>query len=118
MATPRAGYRGKEHGALSQMRGKLWIDKNDYRWVKAEAETLDTISFGLFIARLAPGSRLMFEQVRVNNEVWLPKRVAVSATARLGLIKKLNVEEETTWSNYRKFQTDSRVTSTAEVQQK
>ena len=46
--------------------------------------------------RLAPGSRLIFEQVRVNNEVWLPKRVAVTASARLGLIKKFNFEEETT----------------------
>ena len=31
---------------------------------------------------------------------------------------KFNFEEETTWSNYRKFQTDSRVTSASELQQK
>lgn len=117
-ATPRSSYRGREHGILNKMRGRLWIDKSDYRWVKAEAETLDTISFGLVIARLAKGSRLTFEQTRVNNEVWLPKRALVTASARLGLVKKFNLEEETVWSNYRKFQTDSRVTSATEVQEK
>jgi hypothetical protein len=117
-ATPRASYRGKEHNILNKMHGQLWIDRHDYHWVRAEAETLDTISFGLFIARLAKGSRLTFEQVRVNNEVWLPKRAMVTASARLGLVKKFNIEEETLWSNYRKFQTDSRVTSTTELQPK
>jgi hypothetical protein len=117
-ATPRLSYRGKEHNFLNKLRGKFWIDKADYHWVKVEAETLDTISFGLFIARLARGSRLTFEQVRVNNEVWLPKRAAVTASARLGLVKKLNLEEETTWSNFRKFQTDSRLTSASELQPK
>lgn len=115
-ATPRLGYRGKNHNFLNKMQGKLWIEKSDYHWVKIEAETLDTISFGLFIARLAKGSRLSFEQVRVNNELWLPKRAAVTASARLGLVKKFNIEEQTTWSDYRKFQTDSRVTSATELQ--
>lgn len=117
-AKPRPGYCGKNQGFLSKLQGKFWIDKGDYHWVKVEAETLDTISFGFFIARLARGSHLSFEQVRINDEIWLPKAASVTASARLALVKKLNLEQSTTWSNYRKFQTDSRVTSTTEVDRK
>ncbi len=110
-ATPKAGYQPKrrEAKALLKMRGKLWIDKAEYQWVRLEAETTDVISFGLFIARLAPGAKLVFEQTRVNDEVWLPKREYVRGSARLGLVKKFSLEQELTWSNYRKFQVESKV---------
>ena len=117
-AKPRPGYSGKNHGFLSKVQGTFWINKSDYHWVKVEAEALDTISYGFFVARLAKGSHLTFEQARVNDEIWLPKAVLVTASARLGLIKKLNAQQETTWSKYRKFQTDSRVTSAGEPEQK
>ena len=94
---------------LLKVRAKVWVDKAEYQWVRLEAETTATISFGLVIARLAPGAKLEFEQTRVNDEVGLPKREVVRGAARLGLGKKLLGEEETTWSNYRKFQVDSKV---------
>jgi len=113
-ATPKTGAQPK-HGdakALLRVQAKVWIDKAEYQWVRLEAETTATISFGLFLARLATGAKLEFEQTRVNDEVWLPKRAVVRGAARLVLVKKLAGEEETTWSNYRKFQVDSRVVAT------
>jgi hypothetical protein len=113
-ATPKPGAHPKsgDAKALLKIRAKVWIDKTEYQWVRLEAETTATISFGLFIARLAPGAHLEFEQTRVNDECWLPKRELVSGAARLGLVKKLVGEEETTWNNYRKFQVDSKVVAT------
>jgi hypothetical protein len=110
-ATPKPDAQPKRGEAkpLLKVRAKVWIDKSEYQWVRLEAETTATISFGLFIARLAPGAKLEFEQTRVNDEVWLPKRELVRGAARLGLVKKLVGEEETTWNNYRKFQVDSKV---------
>jgi hypothetical protein len=90
----------------------VWIDKAEYQWVRIEAETIDTISVGLFLARLNPGAKLVFEQTRVNNEIWLPKREVVSGSGRLGLLKKLSLEDDLTWSNFRKFQVDSRIIAT------
>ncbi len=48
--TPRRGYRAKDRDskALAQIRGKMWVDKANYQWVRLEAETTGTISFGLF----------------------------------------------------------------------
>jgi hypothetical protein len=112
-ATPKPDYKPKLRDAkpLLKIKGKLWIDKAEYQWVRLEAETTDTISFGLFLARLNPGAKLVFEQTRVNDEIWLPKREFTSGTGRLGLVKKIAMEQELTWSNYRKFQVDSRVAS-------
>jgi len=110
-ATPKPDYKPRNSDAkpLLKIKGQMWIDKTEYQWVRLEAETIDTISFGLFIARLDPGSKLIFEQTRVNDEIWLPKRELVRGSGRLGLIKKIAMEEETTWSNFRKFSTDSKV---------
>jgi hypothetical protein len=113
-ATPKQGVQPKrgEAKALLKVRAKVWIDQAEYQWVRLEAETTATISFGLFIARLSPGAKLEFEQTRVNNEVWLPKHELVRGAARLGLVKKLSLEQEVTWNNYRKFQVDSKVVAT------
>ncbi len=51
---PKPGYRAKsrEGAALLKIHGKMWIDKAGYQWVRVEMETIETISFGLFLARL------------------------------------------------------------------
>jgi len=56
------------------------------------------------------------ERVRLNDEVWLPSRVRVAGSARLALVKKLNVEQELTYRNYRKFQSDSELIPARGVQ--
>jgi hypothetical protein len=110
-ATPKTGYTPKSSDAkpLTKIKGELWVDKAEYQWVRLEAETIDTISFGWILARLNPGSKLLFEQMRVNNDVWLPKREVVGGSGRVALLKKIALEQEVTWSDYRKFQVDSKV---------
>ncbi len=117
-ATPRAGYRPRNSQArllLPKLKATLRIDKADLSWVRLHAEVIDSISVGLFLLRLSKGARLEVEATRVNEEVWLPKRVSLSASARVGLVKKLNVQQEMTFRNFRKFQSDSSVVSGAEV---
>ncbi len=110
-ATPKPGYKPKLAAAayFPKLKGKLWIDKRDNEWVKAEFETLDTISFGGILVRLAKGSRVTFEETRVNDEVWLPKRIAVSLSARVMLVAGTRAEIEIDFSAFRKFQADSRL---------
>jgi len=49
--------------------------------------------------------------MRVNDEVWLPKREFVRGAGRVGLLKKVAMEQELTWSDYRKFHVESKVVS-------
>ena len=106
-ATARAGYQGRTTTAkaLPHLRGKLWIAQRDYHLAKAEVEVMDTISVGLFLVRLAKGSRAAFEHVRVNETVWLPRRVHISASARVGLLKVIRFEQEFRYSECYEFQT-------------
>jgi hypothetical protein len=112
-ATPRQGYQPRSRAArvLAHLQGKLWVDRKDYHLLKAEVEVVDTISVGLFLVRVAKGSRAAFEQTRVTDEVCLPRRVQVFASARLGLLKVLHIEQEISYSKLREFQTDSSIIS-------
>lgn len=114
-AMPRPGYRARSSLArlFPKFHGKLWIDKADYQWVKTEAEATDNISWGLFVARLNKGASLAIQMTRVNDEVWLPKRIEAKVSARVALVKKYRIEADTSFSNYRKFQVESRVVSAA-----
>ena len=110
-ATPRKDFHPTQPHAdiLPRLKGKLWIDKQDYNWVKAEAEAIDTISFGLFLARVHKGSHFSFEQLRLNNEVWLLRRFYLNASARLLLFKNEGLEQEDVFSNYKKFSSATRI---------
>jgi hypothetical protein len=94
---------------LTHLRGRIWVDQADYQWVKAEVEVIQPISFGLGLVRLAPGSILNFDQVRVNDEVWLPAHISVRADARLAYLRKLREELDVTYRDYQKFQADSHI---------
>jgi len=111
VGTPKAGYRPRDRDAkpLPKIRGKIWVDKSSYQWVRLEAESTETIAFGLFLVRLNPGAKLVFEQTRVADELWLPRRMYMKGAGRLALIKRIAMEEEITWSNYRRFQVDSTI---------
>ena len=110
-ATPRKDFKPTQPHAdiLPKLKGRVWIDKQDYDWVKAEAEAIDTISFGWFLARVHKGSHFSFEQTRLNNEVWLLRRFYIDASARVLLFKNMGIEQEDTFSNYKKFTTGTKI---------
>ncbi len=111
-ASPKTDYKADFDRArfLTKMRGRFWIAKADYAWMRLEAETLDTISFGWFLFRLGPGSIIEFSQTEVNDEVWLIEAFRVRLHGRVALLKGLHREIVGTYSEYRKFSADSNVT--------
>jgi hypothetical protein len=110
---PRPGYRPRTPNGrfLPKLKGRLWIDKRNYAMVKVEAEVIEALSIGWFVARIRPGTRFFLSQTRVNGEVWLPRVARIRLSARLGLVKRFDAEWEITFLDYKKFQSDSRVLS-------
>ncbi|GEM_PF-47260 len=100
---PRPGYRSKSRTAdvLQHMRVKLWIDKRDFHLAKAEAEAIDAIWVGMFLVRLAKGSRAAFEYTKVNASVWMPQRARITASVRLGLLKTIHIEQDMRYGKLR-----------------
>jgi hypothetical protein len=101
---PRAGYvPSTPHGAmLSHIEGKLWIDKEDLQWAKAEAHVFETIGIGWILARVQPGTKFTVEQTRVENGLWMPRRITISGEAHVMLIHNRPINEELTYSGYRR----------------
>ena len=83
--------------------------KGSLRLEVAEAESIDTITWGVLLVRIHKGSRFSFQQLHLNDEVWLPQRFYVNGGARLALLKNESMEQEDTFSNYKKFVTSSRI---------
>jgi hypothetical protein len=114
---PRPGYQPhlKEAQILPKFRFRAWIDKQDREWKKLDIQCIDTVSFGWVLARLHKGSRIMIEQTRVNDEVWLPQHIAVRVDARVALLKEFNLDQDLTYRDYKKFRADSRIVTAGEV---
>ncbi|HUK25114.1 MAG TPA: hypothetical protein VLV49_11075 [Terriglobales bacterium] len=110
-ADPRPGFEPhlKDAKFLPKFRFRVWIDQASGDWAKINLECIDTASVGLFLARIHKGSNIHIEQVRVNDEVWLPKHIALQLDARVLLFKGLNLEEDVTYRDYRKFRADTRI---------
>ena len=115
-AEPRPGFEPhrKEARILPKFRFRVWIDKADTEWVKLDANCIDTVSFGWFLARIHRGSHIEIDQTRVNDEVWLPKHVSLTLDARLALLANVNVRKIVTYRDYKKFRTDTKILPAAE----
>ena len=110
-ARPKPGYRASHSQAkdFAKVRATIWIEQATYHWVKVDSDVLSTISVGFGLLRVAPGSSMHFEQTRVNDEIWLPSSMLVRFEARLALLKVLRGEYDIRYSDYHKFQSDSKI---------
>jgi len=119
-ATPRPGYEPhiKDAKFLPKFRFRAWIDKSDAQWAKLDIDCIDTVSVGLFLARIHKGSRIEIEQTRVNDEVWLPQHLGAKIDVRLALVKEYNVELEQTFRDYKKFRATTKILAVEEVEKK
>jgi hypothetical protein len=119
-ADPLPGYkpRLKDAKVLPKLRFKVWIDKAEAQWVKLDVECIDTISWGLFLARLHKGSTMQIEQTKVNDEVWLPKHFGLKMDARVVLFKSLDMDIDVSFRDYRKFVAETTIRALGEIERK
>jgi hypothetical protein len=96
------------------LKGRFWVDQQGYQMVKVEAEVIDTLSVGIFLVRVAKGSRATLELACAGDRVWLPDRLQVFASARVGLFKALRIEQSVHYSRYAEVATDVRTMRPAE----
>jgi hypothetical protein len=101
-ATPRPGYhgRGKYGKLLSKVEGKLWVDKQNFGWIRVDGQVTQPFSMGVFVARVQRGSHIVLEQTCVGDGVWVPKRFNLRANARILFLKSLDMERILTYSDY------------------
>jgi hypothetical protein len=101
-AKPNPAYQPPVQKArvLLGMQGRLWIDKQHYHWVKVQAEVINPVEFGLFVAKVKPGTKFELEQAPAGD-VWLPKRFSQSVNASVFGVYGMRCREEEEYSDYR-----------------
>jgi hypothetical protein len=114
---PRPGYepKMKEAKFLPKFHGRVWIDKGDLQLAKLDIEAIDTVSVGWVLARIHKGSRLMLEQTRVNDEVWLPRHVTFKFDARVALFKGYNLDSDQEYRDCKKFRSSAKIVDMGDV---
>jgi hypothetical protein len=102
-AKPHPGYHphGKYGRLFSKVEGKLWVDKQDFGWVKVDGEVTQSFSIGILVARVQRGSHIIMEQSPVGDAIWVPRRLAMKASATIFLLKSVDLERILTYSDYR-----------------
>jgi hypothetical protein len=102
--TPKPGFTPRNAALfyLPKLKARIWIDKQNFQWLKLDAETLDTVSFGAFLVRMAKGGHILLEQERVADGGWVPKRVFVAGSGRIALLKSVRGDLEITYADYKR----------------
>ncbi len=112
--TRRVDFKPKSRDGkmLAKLRGHLWVHQESNEWLKFDVETLEKLTFGAFLATVAPGAHISSQQMRVNESLWHPEWMRVTLQGR-ALWKKIDFDMEDRYRNFRKFQTESRIVETA-----
>ncbi len=103
-ARPRPGYRPRTSRAklFTGLEGTLYIDKETCNWVRAEAELVKDLWFGLFLVRMYRGGAVVVENAPVDGDFWAPVRLQYRVKLRIGFFKLLSFEQEIRYRGYHK----------------
>ncbi len=100
LAVPQPGGQASKYGTAYEM--KLWVDQQDSVFAKIEARVT---AAGM---RYEKDSVVVYEVKKVNNEAWLPSRFWFKGKVR-SLMQDVSVEAEQLYSNYQKFQVETKI---------
>ncbi len=110
-ARPEARPRSREAKMMMKIAGHAWFHESECQLIRLEAELLDTLSIGFgMLARLNKGAQVSFRRRKINDEIWLPAESRFTGSARILLLKGLNVDARTEYSEYRRFSVQTSVT--------
>jgi hypothetical protein len=102
-AEPKPDYKpvNREAKVLTGMRGRLWVEKQRFHWVKVQAEVIHPVSFGGFLAKVGPGTKFELDKEPISGEIWEPKEFSVQVNASV-LFWSHNSSTTDVFSDYHK----------------
>jgi hypothetical protein len=97
---------------IQKLSGTMWVDEQAREIVRLEARFVEGVKIGGgLVASLAKGSNFVFEQERINDEVWLPSYAEVHFSGRIVFVKlKQNAIDH--YSDYKKFRSGAALGAT------
>jgi hypothetical protein len=103
-AIPKPGYQppNRETQVLKGAQGRIWVDKETYNWIKAEAEVIRPVSIVSYLARVEPGTRFELDTAPVSDEVWMPSHFTMKARAKILLVFPHESSQDESYYGYHK----------------
>jgi hypothetical protein len=101
---------------IQKLSGTMWVDEQAREIVRLEARFLESVKVGGgLLASLAKGSNFVFEQEKINDEVWLPSYAEVHVAGRIVFVKlKQNFVDR--YTDYKKFRSGAAIGAPATPQ--
>ena len=108
---PNPDYKPRKlvESIVQKLVGVVWIDEEARDVARLEARFSETAKIGGgLLASLDKGTNLVFEQTKINGEVWLPSYAEVHATARVVFVR-VRQNEIDHYSDYKKFRVETKI---------
>src|SRR5207237_4410473 len=108
---PRKGFTPKNRAEdiVNKLAGTIWVDETAQQVARLEARLTDSYKIGGgMLASIGASTAFSFEQEKIGDEVWLPSSMEANISARVLLLAKFNRSVERRYSDYRKYQIDSK----------
>jgi hypothetical protein len=94
---------------VQKLVGVVWIDEQARDVARLEARFSDKVKIGAgLLASLDKGTNLVFEQTKINGEVWLPSYAEVHAAARVVFVR-VRQNEIDRYTDYKKFRVETKI---------
>ncbi len=108
---PRKGFKPKSRAEdiVNKLAGTIWVDETARQVARLEARLTDSYKIGGgMLASIGASTAFSFEQEKIGDEVWLPSSIEANISARVLLLAKFNRSVERRYSDYKKYQIDSK----------
>jgi hypothetical protein len=107
---PKAKTRNRFEEVVRDLVGTVWIDEQDKVIRKTEGHFLNDFKIGAgLVANIRKDSSFGMDQIKVNDEVWLPSYLEGKGAIRFLLLAGFDGRVQLTMSDYRKFHTTSTI---------
>jgi len=108
---PRKGFKPKNRAEdiVNKLAGTIWVDETAQQVARVEARLTDSYKIGGgMLASIGASTAFSFEQQKIGDELWLPSSMEANISARVLLLAKFNRSVERRYSEYKKYQIDSK----------
>ena len=108
---PRKGFKPKTRSEdiVSKLAGTIWVDEAAQQVARLEARLTDSFKIGGgVLASIGASTAFSFDQEKIGDEVWMPSSMEANVSARVLLLAKFNRSIERRYSDYKRYQIDSK----------
>ncbi|HSB10071.1 MAG TPA: hypothetical protein VLM38_11350 [Blastocatellia bacterium] len=108
---PRKGFKAKNRSEeiVNKLAGTIWVDEAAQQVARLEARLTDSFNIaGGLLASIAPSTAFVFEQDKIDDEVWMPSVMEANVALRLMVFAKMSRSLERRYTDYKKYQVDSK----------